>query len=104
MNVQFQYNNFLTLLAAIPAGIVFLLFLLRWKRNVMKRIGDEKLVRILISNFSQKLFTAKWVLFSLAFVFGVLAVMNPRIPGASENFSRKGIDVVIALDLSKSML
>lgn len=70
----------------------------------MKRIGDEKLVRILISNFSQKLFTTKWVLFSAAFAFGVLAVMNPRIPGESENFSRKGIDIVIALDLSKSML
>ena len=104
MNIQFQYNNFLTLLAAIPIGIVFFWLLLRWKQKVMKRIGDEKLVRILISNFSQKLFATKWMLFSLAFVFGVLAVMNPRIPGEAENFSRKGIDVVIALDLSKSML
>lgn len=70
----------------------------------MKRMGDEKLVRLLVNNFSQKLFTTKWILFSAAFVFGVLAVMNPRIPGESENSSRKGIDVVIALDLSKSML
>lgn len=104
MNIQFQYNNFLALLAAIPIGIIFFWLLLRWKRKVMKRIGDEQLVRILISNFSQKLFATKWILFSLAFVFGILAVMNPRIPGESENFSRKGIDVVIALDLSKSML
>ena len=104
MNIQFQYNNFLTLLATIPIGIVFFWLLLRWKKKVIKRIGDEKLVRVLISNFSQKLFSAKWILFSLAFVFGALAVMNPRIPGESENFSRKGIDVVIALDLSKSML
>ncbi len=104
MNLQFQYNNFLTLLAAIPIGIVFFWFLLRWKRKVIKRIGDKKLVQILISNFSRKLFISKWILLSLAFLFGVIAVMNPRIPGQSEDFSRKGIDVVIALDLSKSML
>lgn len=104
MNIQFQYVNFWSLLVAIPAGIVFFMLLLRWKKKVTKRIGDEKLVRILISNFSSKLFRTKWVVLSVAFAFGVLSLMNPRIPGESENFMRKGIDVVIAMDLSKSML
>ena len=58
----------------------------------------------LIKNFSPQLFVGKFILFSLAFGLGVVAVANLRRPGSAENISRKGIDVVIALDVSKSML
>lgn len=104
MNIEFQYTDYWILLTAIPVGIIFFLLLLRWKKKVAGRMGDEKLVKILTANFSQKLYTAKWVVFSGAFVFGVVSVMNPRIPGESDNLSRKGIDIVVALDMSKSML
>ncbi len=67
-------------------------------------MGDERLVNLLISNFSSKLFNSKFIILSAAFAFGVIAVMNPRKPGASDNINRKGIDVAIALDVSKSML
>lgn len=67
-------------------------------------MGDQTLVKALISNYSSKLFTAKFILLSCAMAIAVLAVMNPRKPGESDNNSRKGIDVAIALDVSKSML
>ncbi|HEX4877502.1 MAG TPA: VWA domain-containing protein [Chitinophagaceae bacterium] len=70
----------------------------------MKLIGDERLVKALISNFSFKRFIAKCLLLLLAFSAGVLALMNLRKPDASSNITRKGIDVAIALDVSKSML
>ena len=69
-----------------------------------KRIGDEKLVNFLISNYSSKLFTSKFIILSAAFAVGIVAAMNPRKPGDSDNINRKGIDVAIALDVSKSML
>ena len=104
LNLQFQYKEFLWLLGAVPVFIILYLLLLRWKKRTIKKIGDEKLVRQLIQNFSPRLFTAKFILFSLAFASGVIAVANLRQPGAADNISRKGIDVVIALDVSKSML
>lgn len=58
----------------------------------------------MIRNYSSKLFTFKFIFISAAFVLGVIAVMNPRKPGGSNNTNRKGIDVAIALDVSKSML
>ena len=67
-------------------------------------MGDEKLVKLLISNFSSKRFNVKFVFLSLAFAFGVVGVMNPRKPGVADNVTRKGIDIVIAMDVSKSML
>jgi Ca-activated chloride channel family protein len=78
--------------------------LLRWKRNTLNRIGDKKLVKLLIDNFSSKRFIVKFVLLILAIATGIVAVMNPRVPGDTDGIKRKGIDVAIALDVSKSML
>ncbi|HYM95128.1 MAG TPA: VWA domain-containing protein [Chitinophagaceae bacterium] len=102
--MQFQYQQFIGLLIAFPVFVLLFFALLRWKKRAINRIGEEKLVKALISNHSSRLFSIKFILILLAFVFGVLAVMNPRKPGSSENISRKGIDLVIAMDVSKSML
>ena len=69
----------------------------------MKRIGEPRLVRTLIASYSPRLFTLKFTCLSIAFAAGVLAVMNLRRPDP-EAIARKGIDVVVALDVSKSML
>ncbi|HMK27846.1 MAG TPA: VWA domain-containing protein, partial [Chitinophagaceae bacterium] len=104
MNLQFQYKEFVWLFTGI--AVLFLLFigLIRWKKKVKKRIGDKRLVDLLISNYSPTRFTSKFILLSAAFSVGIIAAMNPRKPGGSDNINRKGIDVAIALDVSKSML
>jgi Ca-activated chloride channel family protein len=104
VNFQFQYKELLLLLAAIIIFVLLFILLLRWKKKTIKRIGDKKLVKQLIKNFSSRLFATKFILFSFAFALGVVAVANLRTPGSADNISRKGIDVVIALDVSKSML
>jgi Ca-activated chloride channel homolog len=101
---QFQHIQFIWLLAAIPFFILLFIWLLRWKQKVVKRMGDKKLIRELTSNFSPKLFNLKFLLLMLAMGAGVVAVMNLRKPGDADGVTRKGIDVVIALDVSKSML
>lgn len=68
------------------------------------RIGDPKLVRLLINNYSHRLFISKYIFLSAAFAFGVIAAINPRKAGNSGKENTKGIDLVIALDVSKSML
>lgn len=67
-------------------------------------MGNPLLVKAMLRRFSQRRFTAKFVLICLAFVMGVLALMNLRKPGGSDGIVRKGIDVVFALDVSRSML
>jgi Ca-activated chloride channel family protein len=77
---------------------------MRWKKKVVKRMGDKKLVDLLTNNFSKKLFNLKFILLLLAIIAGVATIMNLRKPADEDGISRKGIDVVIALDVSKSML
>jgi Ca-activated chloride channel family protein len=104
LNFQFLHKEFIWLF--IGVGVFLLLFFLlwKWKRKVTKRIGDAALIKQLIGSYSPGLFGLKFGLLSIAFAAGVVAVMDLRKPGDAEGINRKGIDVVIALDVSKSML
>jgi Ca-activated chloride channel homolog len=104
MGFQFQHKEFIWLAGGILLLVLLFIFLLRWKRKVKKRIGDPTLVKSLINSYSHRLFVLKVIFLIIAFGLGVAAVMNLRRPAADETSSRKGIDVVIALDVSKSML
>ncbi len=105
MNFQFQHKEFLWLFLSIAVAALLFVGVLAWKKKVTKRIGDKSLVKALTSNYSPELFAIKFVLLAIAMAVGILAVMNPRKPGEGDDSStRKGIDVAIALDVSKSML
>ena len=104
LNFQFQHKEFIWLFAGLAVLAGLFLLLLQWKKVTAKKIGDKNLVKALINNYSSKLFTSKFLLLSFAFAVGVIAVMNPRRPGESDAVNRKGIDIAIALDVSKSML
>lgn len=66
-------------------------------------MGDPALIRQLTASHSPFRQHLKFILLVLAFAGGVLALMNLRKPGGDAGGERKGIDVVIALDVSKSM-
>lgn len=104
MNFQFQHKEFAWLFLVIAILAILFLALVLWKRKVRKRIGDAKLVKLLIGNFSPILFTSKFVVISLGLALGIIAAMNPRKPGEENKTNRKGIDIAVALDVSKSML
>ncbi len=86
------------------ALIVLFAAFLYWKKKVRKRIGDEKLVNALTQNYSSKLFTWKFILIGFAMAAGILAAMNPGNIGDTDNVKRKGIDIAVAIDVSRSML
>ena len=104
MNLQFEHNWFIWGLAAIPVFVLLFLLLLKWKQKTVRRIGDKNLVKDLTSNFSPALFIFKFILVLFALAAGVIAIMNLRKPADADSIARKGIDVVIAMDVSKSML
>lgn len=104
MNFQFQYRD-LTWLWLVLAGLLLLFAAYRfWRGKVMKRTGDRKLIGHLIRNYSPRLANLKFILIGLAFAAGIIAAMNPVKPGDAGNVKRKGIDIAVALDVSKSML
>ncbi|MBO9564522.1 MAG: VWA domain-containing protein [Niastella sp.] len=104
MDLRFQYIEYLIGLAAIPLVVFLFWWTLRWKKKTIKKIGDEKLVRQLISNYSPFHFQLKFLLLAVGLAAIIVAAANLQKPGEMEQVQRKGVDVVIAMDVSKSML
>ena len=103
--LTFEYKTFLLgLLVLIPLALLFI-GVLRWKRNTRKALGDEQLIDALTVNYSPRLYNIKFILVAITLALGILAMANLRKPKAGEgDEKRAGIDVMIALDVSKSML
>jgi Ca-activated chloride channel homolog len=104
LNYRFQHIEYLIALATIPLVVVLYFQLQYWKKNTIKKIGDQKLVQALIANYSPVNFLLKFMFFALALAAVIVAAANLQKPGAMDNVQRKGVDVVIAIDVSKSML
>jgi Ca-activated chloride channel family protein len=102
--VHFQHIEYLLALALVPLMILLYVFVLRSKKNTIKKIGDPALVNQLIKDYSPTKFLVKFVLIVTAFIAGIIALANPRMPKGTTIVNRSGIDVMIALDVSKSML
>ncbi len=104
MNLQFQYPQAFYLLAIVPLLLLVFVFYQRWKGKRVKQIGDPQLVRALFRNHSSAKAVLKFALLVLVFAAGCVAIANPRKRDESSTETRKGIDLVIALDVSNSML
>lgn len=102
--LHFQYIEYFIALAAVPLMIFFYFRLIHWKRKVEKKIGDPSLVKELITEYSSQNFLTKFILFLCAFVLCAFAVAGLVIPDGTQKINRRGMDLMIALDVSKSML
>jgi Ca-activated chloride channel family protein len=102
--ISFQNIEFLSgLLLLIPLVLIFIL-VLRWKRKTTKALGDETLVSKLTAGYSAKLYKVKFIAVLVALALCVLAATNVRTPLSSGKEQTAGIDIMVALDVSKSML
>src|SRR5450432_3225272 len=96
-------ENFIGVLL-IPLLVYLYFRLVGWKKKLATRIGDPTLVTQLVKSFSARNFLLKFILICSAIFFLVTGLANLRARGSAENISRQGVDVMIVLDVSKSML
>ncbi|GGG21921.1 BatB protein [Dokdonia pacifica] len=92
------------LLLAIPAIILLFLGVLFWQRTAQKRFADSALLKKLSPERSLFKPALKILVISLSIFFLVVALVNPKMGTKLETVKREGVDVVFAIDVSKSML
>jgi Ca-activated chloride channel family protein len=88
----------------LPIIVLFFIAIFRYKSRLLKRLGDEELMKRLTSNVSRKKQIGKVILIIFIFVILIFGLANPQIGTRLEEIKRKGIDIFIAIDISKSML
>ena len=91
----------LVAVAVVAAG-----YLVHWRRRarLLERIGDPVLVRQMCASSSLPAQVGRAVLVLLGLTALVLALARPQLGSAEVRSERRGIDLVVALDISRSML
>ncbi len=102
--LRFQHPEYfwLLLLVFVLAGIFFIAN--KKREQSIRAMGDEHLVNALMPAYSKVIRMLKFSLILLALFVGVIGLANLQAGSRTEKVERKGIDVMIALDVSKSML
>ncbi|RKS26285.1 Ca-activated chloride channel family protein [Flavobacterium endophyticum] len=101
---ELDEKKYLYLLIIIPILVLIFLFNLYWKRRKQKEFGDLKLVKKLTPEKSVFKSTLKITVFLSALACLILGLVNPKLGTKVETVKREGIDIVFAIDVSKSML
>jgi len=101
---QLEQPIYFYILFAIPVIVVVFLLLLVWKKTIQKRFVDKELLKKLSPNRSLFKSIVKVLVLCLAIACLSFALVNPKIGTKLETVKREGVDIVFALDVSKSML
>lgn len=101
---QFANTEYLYLLFILPLLVVGFIYLNIRKRKAVEKIGEIKLVKALMPDLSLKRSYLKFWLIFAVFVFGIIVAARPQFGTKVEKSERKGIELVIAIDVSNSML
>ena len=87
-------------------GLLLMLFLLVafWKRKKQKEFSERNLLEKLSPEISPFKSTLKMLVVLMALALLVIALVNPKIGTQLKTIKREGVDIVFALDVSRSML
>ncbi len=101
---RFEHPNLLWLFLFIPFYIIIWIYNRKWKNNALLKYSSLKLLPNLFNGISNTRSIIKFILFKIGLSFIIIAMANPQYGENEREVQSKGIDIMIALDVSKSML
>ena len=96
--------KFLYLLLLVPVFLIGYGVLRALRNRRVKKFGDLALVEQLMPSRSRSKGWVRAVLFSLAFAFFVIGLARPRTGARLAERKTRGAEIIVALDVSNSML
>ena len=100
----FDNPSYLYLTLIIPIVIIINWFYMAWRNKIQKFFSNNKLLDQISPNRSNFKLNLKLVLELFVILFLCIALANPKIGTELKSINREGVDIVFAIDVSKSML
>lgn len=101
---RFANEQYLFALFLIPILILFFIWVNKSKQKALQRFGNLKLMEKLMLSKSPKRQKWKNIFLLIALFFFLVALAQPQIGTKLEEVTRKGVDIFVAIDVSRSML
>ena len=101
---RFEHSYFLYALALLPLIVLTAFLVQRWRKRKLAQLADSRLIPNLVPDKSRFKPIVKILLICLGFLFLIIALANPQSGSKLEEVKREGVDLIIALDISNSML
>ncbi|WP_270768412.1 VWA domain-containing protein [Segatella buccae] len=103
---MFRFEDPIYLWALLVIPVLLLIRLAGWRRrrSKLRKFGDPELVRQLMPNVSKFRPTMKFWLLLVAWALLVVMVARPQVGAEVQRDKRNGIEAIICLDISNSML
>jgi len=101
---RFEHPGYLYLLFLLPAFFALFLYAVYIKKRNLKRFGDREIIHILMPDASLSKQYLKFGLLFAALALFILVIAGPQFGSKIETVKRQGIEVIICLDVSNSML
>lgn len=99
-----EEKKYFYLLIIIPVVVLVFMLLQLWKRSAQRKFADKQLLERLSPEKSIFKPILKLTIWCLAIASLTVALVNPKIGTKLETIKREGVDIVFAVDVSKSML
>ncbi len=101
---RFEEPHFFYLLAILPVVWLVYFWFLWWQKKTQEKFAKSQLLKQLTPEKSLFKSILKMIVLSLGLVFLIIGLVNPKMGTALKTVKRSGVDVVFALDVSRSML
>ena len=101
---RFGEPIYLYLLLIVPFLVVFYLYTNYRRRKRLRQYGDPELMAHLMPNVSKYRPDVKFWLVTAALVMVIFMLARPQFGSKMETVKRQGVETVVALDISNSML
>ncbi len=88
----------------LPVFILLLFWIRSWRGTMRARLGDQELLDRLSTSISKPRRRTKEFLKFFGFLFLIIAAFGPKYSNDVVQVTRKGVDIIVALDVSNSML
>ncbi len=102
--VQYEDESYFYLLLLIPIIALIYIVTRLWQNRAQNRFAQPTLFKRLVPNWSKYKSVLKLLLFLFGIAFLILGLVNPKIGTKLETVKREGVDIVFAVDVSRSML
>tara|TARA_B100001057_G_scaffold366372_1_gene369685 strand:+ start:5769 stop:6809 length:1041 start_codon:yes stop_codon:yes gene_type:complete len=103
---MYQFDNpyFLYLALIIPLLVIINFIYMSWRRKIQDSYSDSELLEVISPNRSNFKLNLKLIIECLVILFLSIGLANPKIGTELKSINREGVDIVFAIDVSKSML